>query len=192
MSDLAETGQAQRPGEKRAAGIRRFTLADSLILIAAIGIGLGMAKIGQSGYLGAVPGVSPPFIAQVYSSLCWSGLTLVIALLPLRLLPPRPPMRRVRRQPGFIASVTSAFYLADLVVSFSFMRLARPSPWGVFGYLYWIATPTVGSVILLGWFVLAVSGRWQAERSWIDRFGRALGIGWIIAYAIHVCAGGLW
>jgi len=31
------------------------------------------------------------------------------------------------------------------------------------------------------WLLLAVSGRWRAERSWIDRLGRVLGVVWIAA-----------
>jgi magnesium-transporting ATPase (P-type) len=41
-----------------------------------------------------------------------------------------------------------------------------------------------GFVIAGAWLALAVMGRWRPERSWIDRFGRAIGIFWIVA-ALH-------
>jgi hypothetical protein len=193
VSDSIDLVQGQRPVENRSDPIRRMTLADGLILIAAVGIGLGMARVAESGYSGPTsPAGDHPFDALVYSSLCWSGLALMIAVAPLRLVPPRPPMRRIRRQPGFVASVASVFYLAQAVMYIAVVRLVRPQPWGGIGYLYYIGSPTIGSTILFAWFILAVSGRWRAERSWIDRFGRAMGIGWIIAYIAHICAGGLW
>ena len=35
-----------------------------------------------------------------------------------------------------------------------------------------------GSVVV-AWSALVLSGRWCAEPTWIDRAGRALGLGWI-------------
>ncbi len=37
-------------------------------------------------------------------------------------------------------------------------------------------------VILAGWLTLAVVGKWKPERAWDDRFGRLLGIAWVILY----------
>ncbi len=37
-----------------------------------------------------------------------------------------------------------------------------------------------GIVVAAIWFVLAVSGRWRPEKTWIDRLGRSLGIIWIL------------
>jgi hypothetical protein len=34
-------------------------------------------------------------------------------------------------------------------------------------------------LILSVWNLLIVSGRWQAERTWMDRWGRVLGVCWI-------------
>ena len=130
MSDSVDLAQGHRPVEDRSDPVRRMTLADGLILIAAIAIELGMARIAQRGYPGPTsPAGDLPFVAQVFSSLCWSGLAVMIAVAPLRLLPPRPPMRRIRRQPGFIASVTSVFYLANTVIYFAVVGIMRPQPW---------------------------------------------------------------
>lgn len=40
------------------------------------------------------------------------------------------------------------------------------------------ATPC-GYAVAAVWLVLAISGRWRPEESWIDRLGRALGVTWI-------------
>ena len=37
-----------------------------------------------------------------------------------------------------------------------------------------------GTAVAAVWFLLAISGRWRPERSWIDRFGRGLGLLWIV------------
>jgi hypothetical protein len=44
-------------------------------------------------------------------------------------------------------------------------------------------------LIISAWFVLAVSGRWRPEPSWIDRSGRVLAIAWIVRYLIHLVSG---
>ena len=38
----------------------------------------------------------------------------------------------------------------------------------------------VGGAIASVWFVMWLSGTWRAERSWIDRSGRALDVYWIL------------
>ena len=44
----------------------------------------------------------------------------------------------------------------------------------------WSATMDGGLAILISWMMLLVGGRWRAERSWIDRFARAMGVYWIV------------
>src|SRR5262249_17938993 len=69
------------------------------------------------------------------------------------------------------------------------LHVSVPAPNGVIGSVdlgCWgvamaaFAAPcgySVGAV----WLLLALSGRWRAERSWIDRLGRLLGAVWIAA-----------
>jgi hypothetical protein len=42
-----------------------------------------------------------------------------------------------------------------------------------------------GFTVAAIWLLLALSGRWRPERSWIDRLGRLLGLVWM-ACAIAV------
>jgi hypothetical protein len=39
--------------------------------------------------------------------------------------------------------------------------------------------------VAAGWLTLALLGRWRPEKSWIDRLGRVLGVGWIIANVLQ-------
>jgi hypothetical protein len=41
--------------------------------------------------------------------------------------------------------------------------------------------PFVGLSVVVSWMTLLVGRQWRAERSWIDRLGRAIGIWWVIA-----------
>ena len=43
------------------------------------------------------------------------------------------------------------------------------------------ATMFGGLGVLMAWLTLLVCGRWHAERSWVDRLGRAMGLYWIVA-----------
>ena len=36
-----------------------------------------------------------------------------------------------------------------------------------------------GWAVAVSWLMLAISGRWRAEPSWVDRWGRVLGCTWI-------------
>ncbi len=44
----------------------------------------------------------------------------------------------------------------------------------------------VPATVVLAWVVLAASRQWQAEPSWIDRAGRALGVLWIATIPIYL------
>ena len=103
-----------------------------------------------------------------------------MALLLLRLRRLRPRLRRLFRQPGAVACAV--------------VMLAVPldAPWMVliFNTGYWdtynaaniIVNHVGGGYVVLGcWSTLALSGRWRAEPSWIDRAGRIIGVAWIVA-----------
>jgi hypothetical protein len=42
----------------------------------------------------------------------------------------------------------------------------------------------VGAAVIATWVILAVSGHWHSERSWIDRTGRMIGIGWVLDFLL--------
>ncbi len=37
-----------------------------------------------------------------------------------------------------------------------------------------------GLAVLVSWVTLLARRRWRADPSWVDRFGRALGVYWIV------------
>jgi hypothetical protein len=46
----------------------------------------------------------------------------------------------------------------------------------------------VGAAVLGAWSVMAASGRWKNQRTWLDRAGRLLGIIWIGLFLIYLYA----
>jgi hypothetical protein len=95
------------------------------------------------------------------------------ALVGLRLRAPRPPRERLWRQPGWWACVaTVAGMLAALAEE---AVIEFPCPTGV-----------VPLTVLLTWLGLALSRRWLAESSWIDRAGRALGLAWVVMVPLYL------
>jgi hypothetical protein len=82
-------------------------------------------------------------------------------LLALRLLSPRPPAAELVRQPGLWASVGVVLGVASMLT----LRYFQPA--------------ILPASVALAWLGLALSGRWRAERSWIDQSGRALGACWL-------------
>jgi hypothetical protein len=96
------------------------------------------------------------------------GLTLVQPF--LRLRRPRPPLRDLVRQSGFVVC------LAVIVGTLIFVDLG----WVARIDVSWEAI--LASALLLFWPVLGLPP-WRSEASWIDRLGRAVGWGWIVAIA---------
>ena len=133
-------------------------------------------------YLGPVPrgNWGPPqyllkSMADYGSSVVWHGIQaselVVLVMTPvallMRLRQPRPSFRGLIRQPGTVAGLSVALGFV-LVVNWLHRLFVGLNP----GLLTPIA---VGGTVALAWTVLALSGRCEIERSWVDRLGRALG-----------------
>ena len=183
---------------------RRFHLGDSLILIAALALTLSVLL--STKWFARIPGrvslwwdARPKFVGgfpwflaggpltrmavseivddfvQLLSSVLL-GLTLVQPF--LRLRRPRPPLRDLVRQSGFVVC------LAVIVGTLIFVDLG----WVARIDVSWEAI--LASAILLFWPVLGLPP-WRSEASWIDRLGRAVGWGWIVVIAIATVLIGL-
>jgi hypothetical protein len=135
----------------------------------------------------------PNFLALVFyvptllSPLLGMG-SLAVAL--MHFLPPGTPRPRLRRQPGAVASLTVAVAMNVLLVFWCLFLvldlLHAPigfDPWflveGRFQRVYFRLLPFLGLSVAVAWAFLIASGAWRAQRSWLDRLGRALGWGWI-------------
>jgi hypothetical protein len=183
-------------------GPRPFGLGDALILIAAVAI--TTHRLRSLGWFQSFPnylrmtwqgisqlaGWSPwtQFVAYRHQDLAWLLaresiqqlllvllcpvlLGLVVAQPLLRLRRPRPPLDQLIRQSGFVTCLignTLAAGLFALIGGWWFTSVALSL--GL----------TRGFILLMLWPILALPP-WRAERCWIDRLGRGVGWGWIIA-----------
>jgi hypothetical protein len=104
-------------------------------------------------------------------TLCPVLLGLMVAQPLIRLRRPRPPLAQLIRQSGFVTCLICIVTLVGLV-------LILGNWW--FTGLSLSLSLTRGIFLMLIWPMLGLPP-WNAEKSWIDRLGRAVGWGWVVA-----------
>jgi hypothetical protein len=174
---------------------RRFSVLDAMILVAATAVGFGAIRTCSSEYYNNVLWPYRPMPAA--SWLSWSAVVLshsafclsplpaawTVAALVLRLRAPRPPLARLMRQPGAVAGVAATLVIA-LGIGHYLSDLPRSS-WHDAPFEY--TNYALGCAVAAGWLILALSRRWRAEPSWLDRLGRGLGVYWIGMVPLTFC-----
>ena len=180
---------------------RPFTVLDAMILVAATAGGLcWLDENALDNIRAAWRGEIAPTPAWLeYSGLgvrvaapAWFAWTVALGL--LRLRAPRPPLRRLRRQPGLLAAATivGLFLLlcgcnwGQSLWSLAEGRLDDGFPWNPFSpNLAWQLLFFGPTAVIGGWLTLFLSGRWRPEPGWIDRSARFLGWGWIACVVLR-------
>ena len=172
---------------------RRFTIADGMILIVAAALAsLMVREYVSSLFLVYKASSSERMLELIEGTTTCAASAGMLALIPIRLLRPRPKFRRLVRQPGFVACCAIVPLLAlvslesSMLVAFRDVEKAWGGRWP-FQQL-WALAAFRGSFAVGGaWIVLALGGRWSPEASWVDRLGRGLGLVWVIWLPIHPC-----
>jgi hypothetical protein len=108
-----------------------------------------------------------------------------VGLIPLFLVPPRPRLRRIVRQPGLVASlaVASAAIVLCLIegsVAVSHWWFAKPLAFPRPSFLYLANPAVIGPCVVTAWLVLGLIASWRPQPNWPDRLGRAFGAAWIV------------
>jgi hypothetical protein len=199
MPSALTLGPAADPGPAR-----RFSIGDGLILMAAAA--LSLERLSGMGWFTRFPvdltwcwqeisrvGLWPPWdilfdgnlhvmrkdvvtrladdvLIQLLSSLL---VGFMVAQPLLRLRHPRPEPRQLIRQSGFVACMVS---MGAALAAFAIVGM------GWFSQSVLSLPVMRGLALLLFWIVVGLPP-WRSEPSWIDRLGRAVGWGWIIAIA---------
>lgn len=194
------TETASQPVPERPTRTRRFGVADWMLLIAAIalaiagggrpvrslveqGVGLCRTLADHGNPLYATrPEIWWRYVASYWSTMLWYGFqvieVLVLSLTPsvllARLVPPRPPVRSILKQPGAVAG---------LAVVFGYIWVRGWMHRLFFGGIdmHCGTAVAVGGAVAVAWALLALGRRWEPERSWIDRVGRLIGVSAIAA-----------
>ena len=173
---------------------RRFTLADGMILIAATAIGLAAMRIylPRGRYSLMEMGARGGWLDRVVRDLsyclpmfaCWT-----IAVLILRLRKPRPPFRRLWKQPGAVAGLAVSVTVISNVVMLGAIKLTSMAKPSLFvgaepAYTKFLASTHPGAAVAASWMLLTLAGRWRPERSVLDRTGRLFGVLWILWWPV--------
>jgi hypothetical protein len=203
---MASTTEHAPANVTRASIRRRFRLLDAMILVAATAIGFGaigwLARLSGVSVLDArdevsetLPQQGRQITAEAIATFCAMGAGLVtpliaawaLALIPIRLISPRPRWRRLASQPGTMAVCSSVVVLAALGLLITCALLVPGGGYdasvvAAFAEGTLVLSPVFfGLTVAATWMSLLLGRRWRAERSWVDRAGRALGCFWIVA-----------
>jgi hypothetical protein len=176
----------------KSTGGERFTIADAIALVAAAAIGLALARYHWEQVASVSRGGQTEYRGWVYR-----GALLVLpfsaALAWSRSRRPWRPSRRLVREPGAVALLATAVsllaILTDEALSWTLpgppgtRRLSGPwrPPVGPAGMLALVPGPAV----LAAWATQWLGGRWRIRPGWIDRFGIALGMTWIVLFLLR-------
>ena len=159
---------------------RKFSLGDFMILVAAAALGLLLKRLD-------LMVLNPPPRNLLGHSLClWLLETCPflipasLALIAMRLRRPRPVARRLFREPGLLACLAVvAMEVSSDVMSLAMQALRRFDLGSSDPFIRAFALDGViswGRTVALVWAVMALTGVWRPQPSWIDRAGRAFGI----------------
>jgi hypothetical protein len=191
---------------------RKPTLLDAMILIIAVAVGLALARyplgynlprlpvatatiapFAPAGAAGTAPihqAISP--VVRVSAYVYPSVLTLTIATLVLRFIPPRPSVRRILRQPGAVGCAVAVFccllILPDRIPQILSWRGKGNLDSRDFFNLSLSTSRMTGLAVASAWLALALGGRWRAERTWVDWLGQVMAGAWIAAKVLEIAA----
>jgi len=184
---------------------RTLTLFDAVVLVAATASAFALFRIMRIDYLAGGRQLFFALIVQHGAEtilpflMMWS-----LAVAGLRLRQPRPPFRKLARQPGMIACcavmLTLVIEVIGIIVGelmllpnaviprtippYVALSLGRGILHNVRGIV--VLQSNAGGAVAAAWLILKLAGVWRSEPTWIDRFGRALGVSWLaVNIAVH-------
>ncbi len=170
---------------------RRLNLADMAILVLATAVGMMAIRHDLPGlfarpqslengrwvYRWSLPvALSKAVIGEIWL-MAWTAGWLV-----LQLRRPRPRLRQLSRQPGFLACFSTA--VVTLVSGPLTLAVVASSTSGSNDWLdrmvwgEWVSAQ-IGAAVLAGWAVLAFSGLCRVRSGWLDRVGQIMGLIWV-------------
>jgi hypothetical protein len=171
----------------RSRASRRLTLLDAMIAVAALAVWLvatrSYAERSNLGSIWYLRDYGLPRILQKQGAYLLMASS--IAMLVIRLRPPRPPHRRLWRQPGLAASAGAAIGMAVGLLGFLAASTATVDP-PLVDFSAWLsaARPFAAPGVAGAWLGLFLTGRWKSEPGSIDRLGLLLGVLWLIQFVI--------
>jgi hypothetical protein len=171
---------------------RAFGLMDSLILVAAIGAALAIARYPLDA-LGRGLGSIRFEDLLVWTFASWSPFLLCgsLAFAIIRFRRPRPPLREVVRQPGMLAHLVLTLMIVSLIgfnLWLAGFNAAHGLDLQVPRALGHIANLALASAVPVTWSVQKGRELWRPEPGWIDRLGQVLGVCWSVDFLLLLAA----
>ena len=155
---------------------RPFKLIDAMILIANAALGMASMRPGWDQFQMFWAGIKRAPTWQAYAGMAQICLTiallsLAVAYVWIRLIPPRLPMSDLIRQPGMLVLI--------LLIGLAFLYMALSA------FVPPIAETNMIIALALGlsWGAACRRYRSRAEPGWIEVLGRSFGIGLVVAIA---------
>jgi hypothetical protein len=162
---------------------RRFNLGDALILIAALAVGLALARPAL-GDFHAGPVQDAVVRGLIYTTPQLLGCSFALTAMGLRR--PRPPLKRLARRSGFSSCFAAAIgaTLALLAILAYIMFSSAGSRFNnapiIFRSGLYASLPNGGGYSsLAAMLVLTTQGRLRPHPSWMDRLAFALALAWV-------------
>ena len=164
---------------------RPFTLGDAMIFIIALALGLALARPAIHSLALGIGRVPQSYywtragVVQIARHLIIIVFVFLLFLLPAFLIMwlrrPRPPLRSMMAQPGFLACA------APVAVFLCSLPLYALAPSGLGQRVIDIgAQVLLVAAVPLAWVCLIATHRWEPEPTWLDRLGRILGALWMV------------
>ncbi len=178
---------------------RPFTIADGMVLVAAMGAGLAWSariwrKFGDQTFSGNSWGTGWQRVIVLTGLILPCLLSSTVGMILVSLRSPSPGWRRNARQPGIAACLAVVisllmpfpFYLALVVREFSNpqSQLTLVDFPAMLLDLLMMVSPYLGFFVLMTWLLSAVQRRWHPDSGWIDQSGRLVGVLWIASGAV--------
>jgi hypothetical protein len=158
----------------------RFRIADGLVLIAAVAVGLGLIRFTGEENLWTRGSTSP---GKVWH--CLMALPLSWSVAGLAMTRRGAGRRRALRAPGVLAcvavSIASAMAFAaqsHSLILWDSRRFPARWPWQA-AILATVEPDLMAIAVAATWAVLLVNRRWRPRRDWLDRAGIILGLVWL-------------
>lgn len=181
---------------------RRFHLLDAMALVLATAVGLSRirsliefairdcAVAAKSAHFSLMRDLGDWFVPAAPILAMWT-----LVLVPLGLRSPRPCLRRLARQPGWIACCAASLALV-ITGAWGFAQIYREEfyegedldvdyAFTTIFILLKLCLAPMGCAVAGAWLTLLLTGKWRPEPTWNDRIGRVLGGLWIAAIPIN-------
>jgi hypothetical protein len=167
---------------------RRFTLADGMILMAGLGVGLALLKFAEldrelvkslDRLMTSWMVWSPwDFVETIEALVLIIGLPLGAGLTPCGLY------FQTRGRPGYVACLIATALIAPSLAIVGLMAALTGSPPKDYVPKLLLSALLAGAAIVASWLTMRWFGVWKPEPVWYDRLGRTVGIMWIVMGAM--------